>query len=169
MRIVIQRVNHASVSVAQEVIGSIDQGLLVLLGVTHEDTEEDVEWLCNKVLGMRIFNDETGKMNLSVTDINGGILVVSQFTLYASTKKGNRPGFTNSAKPDVAEQLYDLFVSTLTSATCHTEPVEVLSDLRSKNDKNLSRVATGRFGADMKVDLVNDGPVTLMMDSKKRE
>ncbi|MGB5983593.1 MAG: D-aminoacyl-tRNA deacylase [Nonlabens sp.] len=150
MKIVIQRVSEASVSIEDEVVGSIDQGILVLLGVTHDDTEDDVQWLCNKLLGMRIFSDENGKMNLSVGDVDGGILVVSQFTLYASTKKGNRPGYSQSAPPEIAEPLYDLFVSTLSR-------------------KRDSITASGKFGSNMQVKLINDGPVTIVVDSKYRE
>lgn len=150
MRIVIQRVKKASVSCDEKSVSNISKGLLILLGVTHEDTEEDVEWLVNKVLGLRIFSDDVGKMNLNVTDVDGDILVVSQFTLFASTKKGNRPSFIASARPELAEELYELFVNTLS---------------RKRNQKT----ATGIFGADMQVELINDGPVTIIVDSRNRE
>jgi D-tyrosyl-tRNA(Tyr) deacylase len=150
VRIVIQRVKKASVSCDEKSVSNISKGLLILLGVTHEDTEEDVEWLVNKVLGLRIFSDDVGKMNLNVTDVDGDILVVSQFTLFASTKKGNRPSFIASARPELAEELYELFVNTLS---------------RKRNQKT----ATGIFGADMQVELINDGPVTIIVDSRNRE
>lgn len=148
MRIVIQRVNQAKVSVHEEPIAAIDRGLLVLLGIEELDTEEDASWLLNKVLKMRIFEDEHGKMNKSVVDINGTLLVVSQFTLHASTKKGNRPSFIKAAKPDKAEVLYNYFIKQCQKQV-HTQ--------------------TGRFGATMQVSLVNDGPVTIIMDTKNRE
>ncbi len=150
MRVLIQRVAEASVTIAGTVTGSIGSGLLVLLGVEEADSFEDVDWLCGKISRLRIFSDAEGKMNLSVTDVGGGLLVVSQFTLFASTKKGNRPGFTRSAGPAVAIPLYEQFVARLAEvAGCP--------------------VATGEFGADMRVALVNDGPVTIWMDSRDRE
>ncbi len=149
MRIVIQRVKNASVTVDNEVIGSIKQGLLLLIGVCEEDNQEDIDWLINKVLNLRIFNDSDGKMNLSVLDIKGEILSISQFTLFASTKKGNRPSFIKSAKPDFAENLYNQFCEQMNS-----------SGLTSQK---------GIFGADMKVELLNDGPVTIIIDSKNKE
>lgn len=150
MRVVLQRVSEASVTIDGQVHGAIDHGLLVLLGITVEDTQEDIDWLVNKIAGMRIFSDQDGKMNLNISDVNGNALVVSQFTLYGSTKKGNRPSFINAAKPDVAIPLYESFVSTLSR----------------KLDKTIQ---TGIFGADMKVALVNDGPVTILIDSKNKE
>ncbi|NJC28215.1 D-aminoacyl-tRNA deacylase [Neolewinella antarctica] len=150
MRILIQRVSSASVTIDGHVSGRIQQGLLILLGIAPLDTQEDVDWLCKKVMAMRIFSDADGKMNLSVADIDGGLLVVSQFTLFASTKKGNRPGFTRSAHPDVAVPLYESFVSTLSLEAGRV-------------------VATGTFGADMQVELINDGPVTILVDSRNRE
>lgn len=150
MRALLQRVSSASVTIEGKVSGQIDQGLLVLLGIEEADTQEDIDWLCNKIANMRIFSDEEGKMNLSVLDVEGGLLVVSQFTLFASTKKGNRPGFTRSAKPLVSIPLYERFVKQLS-----------FTALRS--------VETGEFGADMQVALVNDGPVTIWVDSKNRE
>ena len=150
MRVLIQRVREANVTIDGHVSGRIAQGLLILLGIEEADTQEDIDWLCKKITGMRIFSDEAGKMNLSVIDVDGGLLVVSQFTLFASTKKGNRPGFTRSAKPPVAIPLYETFVSTL------AQTAERI-------------VATGQFGADMQVALVNDGPVTIWVDSKDRE
>lgn len=149
MKLVIQRVSSASVVVDNKTTADIGTGLLILQGVTHEDSTEDVDWLVNKVMNMRIFSDEAGLMNLSVKNINGSIIVVSQFTLYASTKKGNRPSFLQAAKPDVAIPLYELFVSKLISAS------------------GLD-VQTGVFGGDMKVSLLNDGPVTIIIDSKNR-
>lgn len=150
MRVVIQRVKKASVSVEESVVGEIRQGLLLLLGVGSEDTYEDVSWLVNKISLLRIFPDEHGKMNLSVKDINGEVLVVSQFTLYASVKKGTRPSFINSAKPEFANEQYEFFKSEL-------------SKVLGRN------VASGVFGADMDVSLVNWGPVTIVMDSKNKE
>ncbi|WP_438961549.1 D-aminoacyl-tRNA deacylase [Nonlabens sp.] len=150
MRVVLQRVSEASVTIEGKVHGSIKHGLLVLLGITGEDVQEDIDWLVNKIVGMRIFSDSDGKMNLNISDVSGDTLVVSQFTLFASTKKGNRPSFISAARPDVAIPLYDSFVKTLSQ----------------KLDKT---IPTGIFGADMKVALVNDGPVTIVMDSKNRE
>ena len=150
MRSIIQRVSQASVVIQGVEKARIGPGLLLLLGIEPEDTEEDIVWLCKKIAALRIFSDEAGLMNLSVQDIAGEILVVSQFTLFASTKKGNRPSFTRSAKPDIAIPLYEKFVETLRLESAR--PVE-----------------TGEFGADMKVSLLNDGPVTIFMDSKNRE
>ena len=153
MRIIIQRVCEASVEVENKLVSSIQKGMLVLLAVEELDTFEDINWLCGKIAKLRVFNDTDGLMNLSVLDvkdINGEILVVSQFTLFASTKKGNRPSFTRSAKPEFAEKMYLSFVLEL--------------------EKLLSKkVPTGVFGANMKVRLVNDGPVTIVIDSKIRE
>lgn len=150
MRIVIQRVRSASVTVDQRVTGSIGQGLLLLLGVGGEDHEDDVEWLVKKVVAMRIFDDSEGVMNLSVRDIDGEALVVSQFALMASTKKGNRPSYIHAAPPDYSVPLYELFC-------------------RRLSDEMGKKVPTGIFGADMQVALVNDGPVTICMDSKRKE
>ncbi|WP_035334397.1 D-aminoacyl-tRNA deacylase [Dokdonia sp. PRO95] len=149
MKAVIQRVTEASVTINGVVKSEINQGLLVLLGVTHEDTNEDVEWLTNKIIGLRIFSDNDGAMNLSVGDVDGDILVISQFTLFASTKKGNRPSFLEAARPDKAIPMYEEFVSTLS---------------RKRNKPTY----TGEFGADMKVQLLNDGPVTIVIDTKNR-
>ena len=146
----IQRVSSARVTVAGEVTGAIERGLLVLLGVAMGDTEADAQWLVDKIAALRIFEDDEGKMNRSVVDVGGGLLVVSQFTLIASTRKGTRPSFNDAAKPDVAIPLYEFFVRQATTA--------------------LGRpVATGKFGAMMNVALVNDGPVTLVIDSRLRE
>lgn len=150
MRALIQRVKHADVVIDGAVNGEIGQGLLVLLGVHATDTQEDIDWLVKKVSQLRVFDDENGVMNKSVMDIDGEVLVVSQFTLYASTKKGNRPSYINAAVPDIAIPLYERFVSDL--STTLSKPV-----------------STGRFGADMKVSLLNDGPVTIMIDTKNRE
>lgn len=150
MRIVIQRVSEASVTVDGKVCGSIAKGLLLLVGIEDSDNESDIEWLTQKTIQLRIFADEEGKMNRSVTDVQGEILVVSQFTLHASTKKGNRPSYIRSARPEIAIPLYEAFC-------------ETLSKLVGKE------VQRGIFGADMKVRLLNDGPVTILMDSKNRE
>ncbi|WP_034889841.1 D-aminoacyl-tRNA deacylase [Gillisia sp. Hel_I_29] len=150
MKVILQRVTQASVSIENKVKASIDQGLLILLGIENEDTSEDISWLCNKILKMRIFNDENEVMNLSLDDIQGEILLISQFTLHASTKKGNRPSYIKAAKPDVAIPLYKKFIQ----------------EMQSLLGKEIS---TGTFGADMKVSLLNDGPVTIIIDSKNRE
>jgi D-tyrosyl-tRNA(Tyr) deacylase len=150
MRVVIQRVKNASVRVDEQVVGAIDHGLLLLLGITQEDNIEDIEWLCRKIVQMRIFGDENDLMNKSLLDIDGEVLVISQFTLHASTKKGNRPSFIAAARPEQAIPLYEQFIS-------------VIQDYVPK------KVQTGIFGADMKVNLLNDGPVTITMDSKNRE
>lgn len=150
MRAVIQRVSQASVSVHQETIASIQQGLLILLGVEPSDTEEDASWLCKKIAALRIFDDEAGIMNKSIIDINGNALVVSQFTLMASYKKGNRPSYIRAAGHDIAVPLYEFFCKSLENALGRS-------------------VGTGQFGADMKVSLVNDGPVTICMDTKNKE
>lgn len=150
MRALIQRVAHASVTVEGQLQSSIDKGLLVLLGVEDADTGEDVDWLVKKIVQMRIFPDEEGLMNNSLLDIDGQLMVVSQFTLFASTKKGNRPGFTRSAKPEKAMPLYELFVS---------EAEKLLG----------KEIATGVFGAMMEVQLLNMGPVTIWIDSKNKE
>lgn len=148
MRAVIQRVSEAKVDINGETEGEINKGLLVLLGIEDEDGEEDIEYLVRKISKMRIFEDDEGKMNLSVQDIDGSILSISQFTLHANTKKGNRPSFIKAAKPDISEPLYRKFNEGL-------------------QDAGLP-VATGTFGADMQVHLVNDGPVTILIDSKER-
>jgi len=150
MKVVIQRVSEAQVSIAQKVHGKIAKGLLLLVGFEAEDSKEDLDWMTGKILNMRIFSDEDGKMNLSLLDVKGELLVVSQFTLHASTKKGNRPSFIKAAKPDQAIPLYESFVSLL-------------------NDQMESQVQTGEFGADMQVALINDGPVTIIVDSKDRK
>ena len=147
MRVLIQRVKKASVTVNKELISLIDNGLLVFIGIGEEDNSEDVEWLTKKIANIRLFDDENGVMNLSVRDVDGEILAVSQFTLYASTVKGNRPSYIKAAKPDVAVPLYEKF----------------LELLEQQVEKKVSR---GIFGADMKVGLVNDGPVTIIIDSK---
>jgi D-tyrosyl-tRNA(Tyr) deacylase len=150
MRVVIQRVLSASVEINQTTKSKIANGLLILLGIEHEDTLEDIEWLCGKIARLRIFGDENGAMNLSVLDTNGEVIVVSQFTLHASTKKGNRPSFINAARPEIAIPLYEKFITQL--------------------EKELNKkIQTGEFGADMKVSLVNDGPVTIIIDSKNKE
>ncbi len=149
MRAIIQRSKNASVTVDNKVLGEIEKGFVILLGVTHEDTKEDLDYIVKKITNMRIFEDDNGLMNLSIKDVQGDILSISQFTLYASTKKGNRPGFTNAAKPDFALDMYNKFNQTL-------------SDIGIK-------VETGEFGADMKVSLINDGPVTIILDSKNKE
>lgn len=150
MKVVLQRVKEASVTVNNQVVAQIDQGLLILVGIVEEDTQEDINWLVNKVLNCRIFSDENDVMNKSVKDCDGDVIVVSQFTLHASTKKGNRPSYIKAAKPDVAIPLYESFVK-----TCE-------ADLQKP-------IQTGQFGADMKVALVNDGPVTIIIDSKNKE
>jgi len=150
MRAVVQRVSEASVTIDGHVKGAIRTGLLVLLGIEEADTAEDIEWLSGKLVRLRIFNDEAGVMNLSVQDVKGGILLISQFTLHASTKKGNRPSYIRAARPEVAIPLYEAFIARLTQDL--GQPVQ-----------------TGEFGADMKVALVNDGPVTIQIDSKARE
>lgn len=150
MRIVIQRVSEASVTIEQQVKSSIKAGLLILLGIGEEDTEEDAKWLVNKVIGLRIFDDEQGVMNRSIMDINGEILVVSQFTLMASYKKGNRPSWIHAARHEVSIPLYNYFCKALSEAL--GKPV-----------------GTGEFDADMKVRLLNDGPVTICMDTKNKE
>lgn len=150
MRAVIQRVSRASVTIAGEVRASIGPGLLVLVGIEETDTAEDIEWLSGKIVRLRIFGDAQGLMNRSVREAQGGILVVSQFTLFASTRKGNRPSFTRAARPEVAVPRYEEFVRRLSA------------DLERP-------VATGEFGADMKVGLINDGPVTILIDSRRRE
>ena len=148
MRVVLQRVAHASVKVDGEVIGKIQRGFLLLVGVTHDDAMEDMEYLVRKIVQMRIFEDEEGKLNRSIQDIGGEILSVSQFTLYADTKKGNRPSFSKAAPGDVALEMFEQFNGLLRDTGI---PVE-----------------TGQFGADMKVELLNDGPVTILLDSKTR-
>ena len=146
---VIQRVSHASVTIEGQLFSSISNGLLILLGVGQEDTLEDLEWLVTKIASLRIFSDSEGKMNLSIKDINGEALVVSQFTLFANTKKGNRPSFIDAAKPDLAIPMYEQFVTRL--------------------EKELGKtVKTGQFAADMKVELLNDGPVTILIDTKNK-
>lgn len=150
MRTVLQRVSNASVTVDDKVISSIGKGLLVLLGIEDADTQEDIDWLTNKILNLRIFNDENDVMNRSVQDVDGDIIVVSQFTLHALTKKGNRPSYIKAAKPDIAVPMYEKFVQVL-------------------EQKLGKKVGTGIFGADMKVELLNDGPVTITMDTKNKE
>ena len=149
MRVLIQRVSDASVKIEGEIKGRIDHGLLLLVGIEHEDTSEDIEWLVKKIVQMRIFSDAEGKMNLSVQDVAGSALVISQFTLHASTKKGNRPSYIRAARPEVAVPLYEQFIQTLAAQNI---PVE-----------------TGEFGADMKVQLTNDGPVTIWIDSRDKQ
>jgi len=150
MRIVIQRVSEASVEIEQKIVAQIHQGLLVLVGIEEADTSEDINWLVSKIVNLRIFADENDVMNLSVKDLNGEILAVSQFTLHALTKKGNRPSYIKAAKPDIAIPMYEKFVQQLETELGAT-------------------IQTGQFGADMKVALVNDGPVTIIIDSKNRE
>jgi D-tyrosyl-tRNA(Tyr) deacylase len=150
MRAVIQRVTEAFCTVDHQITGQIEQGFLVLLGIEEADTSEDLEWLAAKIANMRIFSDENGLMNKSLTDIDGSILLISQFTLFAQTKKGNRPGFTRAAKPDKAIPLYE-------------KMIEELEKLTGKKPQ------TGIFGADMKINLLNDGPVTIIMDTKDKE
>lgn len=150
MRVVIQRVSKASVTIEDEKVASINNGVLVLLGVVSEDTQDDVNWLVNKTVNLRIFPDDKGVMNESLMATQGEMLVVSQFTLHASTKKGNRPSYTKAAKPEIAIPLYEAFITTAETILNKT-------------------VQTGQFGADMKVELLNDGPVTLIIDSKDRD
>jgi D-tyrosyl-tRNA(Tyr) deacylase len=150
MRTVIQRVTNAKVSVNDEIFGQINTGLFILLGVSENDTQDDVLWLTNKIYNLRIFEDEAQKMNLSIADVNGEFLVVSQFTLHAKTKKGNRPSFIHAAKPEKAIPLYEAFISEL----------EKLSKTKCQ---------TGKFGEHMKIDICNDGPVTIVIDTKNKE
>lgn len=150
MKIVIQRVSEASVVINNTKVASIKRGLLILLGIVNEDSQEDIDWLCNKISNLRIFPDEKGVMNTSLIEINGEVILVSQFTLHASTKKGNRPSYIKAAKPDIAMPLYNDFIKTLQEAL--GKPIQ-----------------TGEFGADMQVHLVNDGPVTIIIDSKNKD
>jgi len=149
MRVVLQRVTKASVTIENQVNAEIGLGLLLLVGIEAEDTSEDIEWLCRKIVNMRIFNDEDEVMNNSLMDVKGDVIIVSQFTLHASTKKGNRPSYIKAAKPAIAIPLYEEFIETF--------------------QKHLGKkVGTGKFGADMKVELLNDGPVTILIDSKNK-
>lgn len=149
MRIIVQRTSRAEVRIDGQTVGAIGQGFMLLVGITHSDTREDADYLAKKIAQMRVFEDAEGKMNLGLTDVGGQILSISQFTLYADSRKGNRPSFINAARPDIAAPLYDYF-----------------------NDQLRTRfglhVETGRFGADMKVDFINDGPVTIILDSSDR-
>ena len=150
MKAVIQRVSHASVTIEGTVKGEIEHGFLILLGIGHDDDEQDITWLSKKIVGLRIFSDDEGKMNRSIQEINGNILLISQFTLHASTKKGNRPSYIDAAKPDVAIPLYKKMIEALNA--------------------NLGKsIETGEFGADMKVSLLNDGPVTIIIDTKDKK
>lgn len=145
----IQKVSEASVKINGMIKGDIQAGSVVLLGVTHTDTQDDIEWLSKKIVGMRIFSDEEGRMNLDLNSVNGNILLISQFTLYSSTKKGNRPSFLEAARPEIAIPLYEKMILQL--------------------EKDLGKpIQTGEFGADMKVSLINDGPVTIILDSKNK-
>ena len=149
MRVVIQRVSSASVKIEGSIVAQIEKGFLVLLGIEDADNHEDIDWLCKKIVGLRIFSDTEGLMNLSIHDIAGDIILVSQFTLHASTKKGNRPSYIKAAKPNIAIPLYQSFIKTL--------------------EGELGKpIGTGEFGADMKVSLTNDGPVTIIIDSKEK-
>ncbi len=150
MRTLIQRVQHASVSIDGQVKSEIGKGLLVLVGIEDRDTQEDIEWLCKKIANLRIFDDENGVMNRSVIETEGEVMVVSQFTLHASTKKGNRPSYIHASKPDIAVPMYEAF--------CAEMGLQIGKE-----------VQTGTFGADMKVGLVNDGPVTIWIDSQNKE
>jgi D-tyrosyl-tRNA(Tyr) deacylase len=150
MRAVIQRVSQANCAVNNEITGSIDLGFLVLLGIEDADTEEDLQWLAQKIVNLRVFGDENGLMNKALADIDGRILLISQFTLFAQTKKGNRPSFIRAARPDKAIPLYEKMINTF-------------EELTGK------KTATGVFGADMKISLINDGPVTIIMDTKNKE
>jgi D-tyrosyl-tRNA(Tyr) deacylase len=149
MKVVLQRVTSASVTISEKVVAQIDNGLLVLVGIEDPDSQEDVQWLCQKIVNLRIFADENEVMNCSVKDIEGDIIVVSQFTLHANTKKGNRPSYIKASKPEIAIPLYENFV------------LQIELELGKK-------IQTGQFGADMKVDLINDGPVTIIIDSKNK-
>lgn len=150
MRVVIQRVSKASVTVDEKVVGQIGCGLMLLLGIEDADNDEDIRWLSNKIINLRIFDDEAGVMNRSVIEIDGEILLVSQFTLHASTKKGNRPSYIKASKPDIAIPMYERMIAQL--------------------EKDLGKkIQTGIFGADMKVELLNDGPVTIVIDTKNKE
>ena len=146
---VIQRVSQASVTIENKIKGQIDLGFMILLGITHTDTQEDIEWLSKKIVGLRVFGDEEGKMNLDIKSVDGNILLISQFTLHASTKKGNRPSFIEAARPEIAIPLYE----------------KIITQLEFDLGKSIE---TGTFGADMKVSLLNDGPVTIIIDSKNR-
>ena len=150
MKVVLQRVTSASVIVEDKIVGEIQKGVVVLVGIENADLQEDIDWLVTKITQLRIFGDENGVMNLSVEEVNGDVLVVSQFTLHAATKKGNRPSYIKAARPEVAIPIYEKFVSSLET-------------------KLGKKVATGIFGADMKVALLNDGPVTIIIDSKNKE
>ncbi|PCH49399.1 MAG: D-tyrosyl-tRNA(Tyr) deacylase [Flavobacteriaceae bacterium] len=150
MRVVIQRVLKASVTIDEKIVSKIDKGLLILVGIEAEDTLDDIQWLTKKILNLRIFNDENGVMNNSLLDEKGDAIIVSQFTLHSSTKKGNRPSYIKAAKPEISIPLYQLFITSF------------------ENQLN-KKVGTGEFGADMQVSLVNDGPVTINIDSKRRE
>jgi len=150
MRAVIQRVSSASCSIEGKICGQIGKGFMILLGIEDNDTDEDLNWLAQKISNMRIFSDENGLMNKALADVQGNILLISQFTLFASTKKGNRPGFTRSARPDLAVPLYEKMIFELGQLTG-------------------TKIQTGVFGADMQISLVNDGPVTIIMDTKSRE
>ncbi|SED13142.1 D-tyrosyl-tRNA(Tyr) deacylase [Tenacibaculum sp. MAR_2009_124] len=150
MKVIVQRVTKASVTINDDIVADIDNGLLVLLGIVNEDTQEDINWLSKKITGLRIFNDTEGIMNTSILDTKGDIIVVSQFTLHASTKKGNRPSYIKAAKPKIAIPLYESFIE------------QIENDLGKK-------IQTGEFGADMKVALLNDGPVTIIIDTKNKE
>lgn len=150
MRIVIQKVKNASVTVEEKIIASIDKGLLILVGIENSDNKEDINWLVNKIVQLRIFGDENGVMNLSVQDVDGDVIVVSQFTLHASTKKGNRPSYIRAAKPDFSIPMYEQFVAAIETTLG-------------------KKVGTGKFGAMMDVALVNDGPITIIIDSKQKD
>lgn len=149
MRAVVQRVKEAEVKIDEISVGKINKGFLILLGITHEDVSKDVEWLSNKIKGLRVFEDEEGKMNLGLDDIKGDVLIVSQFTLYGNCLKGKRPSFIDAARPEIAIPLYEEFISKFKSF-------------------ELGKVETGKFGADMKVSLINDGPVTIIIDTPEK-
>lgn len=150
MRVVIQRAGHASVTIDGICKSSIGKGLMILVGIEEADEQEDIDWLCKKIINLRVFDDENGVMNQSILDINGEILVISQFTLHASTKKGNRPSYLRAAKPEISVPLYEQFCKELSFSLG-------------------KEIGTGEFGADMKVELLNDGPVTICMDTKNKE